>query len=178
MNILIAFGSTEGHTRKIAHHVNTLIQDNGHSSELYECGSLDEKPDIGSFDAIVVAGSVHQQVHQQSLVDFVKENLSSLKSKPSGFVSVSLSISLEDGQAEAEEYVADFIKETGWQPAHVHMAGGAIRSLEYDYFKRFTVEHIVLKGNKMPEESAGNPEFTDWDALDSFVLELVESAKG
>ncbi|MGI9350931.1 MAG: flavodoxin domain-containing protein [Rhizobiaceae bacterium] len=176
MKILIAFGSTEGHTRKIAHHINTFNQENSHSSEIIECGSADKKPDVASFDAIIVAGSVHQQVHQQSVVDFVKENLSVLKSKPSGFISVSLSVSLEEGQEEAKEYVKDFAKETGWQPEHVHMAGGAIRSLEYDYFKRFTVEHIVLKGNKMPEKSAGNPEFTDWDALDRFVIELLGSS--
>ena len=176
MNILIAFASTEGHTHKIAHHIDTLLQEKNHSSTIYDCGGLNQKPDLNSFDGIIVAGSVHQETHQPLLVSFVKENLETLNSSPSAFVSVSLSISLKNGKAEAKKYVTDFVKETGWQPQHMHMAAGAIRFLEYDFFKSFTIEHMVLKGNKMPDKSAGNPEYTDWDALDTFVETFLEIA--
>ena len=176
MNILIAFGSTEGHTSKIAHHINALVQAKGHSSMIYDCGSMEQKSDLSSYDGIIVAGSVHQEVHQPSVVNFVKENLTALKSNPTAFVSVSLQASLENGKVEAERYVDKFLKETNWQPQNTHMAAGAIRFLEYDFFKRFTIEHMVLKGKEMPDKSAGNPEYTDWDALDAFVEAFLESA--
>ena len=175
MNILMAFGSTEGHTRKIAHRINNLLQENGHASTLMDCASADPRPDLKKFDAIILAGSVHQEMHQPLLVEFVKKNLSELVKMPSAFISVSLSASIESGLAEAEKYVDEFIKETGWQPQTTHLAGGAIRFLEYDFFKRFTIEHIVLKGEKLPDPALGNPEYTDWEALDEFVETFLEN---
>lgn len=176
MDILIAFGSTEGHTRKIAHHINTTVQKDGHSCTLHDCGTPDTAPDPMEFDAIIVAGSVHQERHQTGVVDYVKTNLFALDAKPSTFISVSLSASLEDGKAEAQKYVDQFIEDTGWKPRDSHLAAGAIRFLEYDFFKRFTIQYMVLKGGNMPDQSAGNPEYTDWNALDAHVNALLERA--
>ena len=177
MNILIAFGSTEGQTRKIAHHINAALEVKGHAPAMLECGGPKQDMDMQSFDAFIVAGSVHQEAHQPYLVDFVKENLSILKSKPACFISVSLTVSLKGGRKEAERYVADFVKATNWKPQETHLAAGAIRFLEYDFFKRFTVEHMVLQGKKMPDKSAGNPEYTDWDALDEFVENFLKTTE-
>ena len=178
MKILIAFGSTEGHTREIVQRMKALIREKGHEVSAYDCGSRDEMPDLGKFDAFFVAGSVHQRTHQPFVSAFVKDNLSALSVKPSAFISVSLSIALEGGRSEAESYVTDFLADTGWKPTETHMAAGAIRFLEYDFFKRFTIEHIVLGGKKaMPDKSAGNPEYTDWDALSAFVSNFVDGAE-
>ena len=176
MNILVAFGSTEGHTRKVAHNVTYNLKKTGHNVELFDCNSLESMPDIAIFDAIIVAGSVHQEEHQSSVVNFVKNNLKVLSEIPSCFISVSLSASLPEARPEAEKYVSKFAEETGWKPQHVHLAGGAIRFLEYDFFKRFTIQYMVLKGKEMPDESAGNPEYTDWEALNDFVTSFVEKA--
>ena len=176
MKILIAYGTTEGHTRKIANHVKNFLGSIGHTSVTFECGSTEESPKVNSFDAIVVAGSVHQEAHQPYLIKFVEENIDALNSKPSAFVSVSLSASLKDGKEAARKYVDDFTNVTDWKPEHVHMAGGAIRFLEYDFFKKLTVQHIVLHGHPMPESTAGNPEYTDWEALDNFLEAFVQTA--
>ena len=173
MNILIAFGSTEGQTRKIVHHINTSLEGSQHSFTMFDCAGSEPELDINSFDAFIVAGSVHQEAHQPYLVDFVKDNLAVLDAKPGAFISVSLSISLPDGRGEAEKYVDEFVKETGWEPQEIHLAAGAIRFLEYDFFKRFTVEHMVLQGKKMPDKSSGNPEYTNWNALDKFVETFI-----
>lgn len=176
MNFLIAFGSTEGHTRKIVHHIAEQIRAAGNQSTCFECGSYDDEPDLSQYDSIILAGSVHQQSHQPALVEFVKKHLSAIQDIPSAFISVSLSVTIKNGMEEAEKYVADFLEETHLQPDMVHMAGGAIRFLEYDFFKRFTIEQIVLQGNEMPDATKGNPEYTDWKALDEFIQEFVEAA--
>lgn len=178
MNILIAYGSTEGHTRKIATHISSVIAAAGSSAEIFDCGSVGKTPDPADFDAVIIAGSVHQEVHQATVVEFVTNNLDTLNAKPSAMISVSLSVSLENGVPEAERYVADFLKETGWKPGDTYLAGGAIRSLEYDFFQRFTVEHMVLKNKQMPGKNEGNPEYTDWDELDKFVKAFVKNAAG
>ena len=173
MNILIAYGSTEGHTRKIAHHMEKLAEKNGLQATVIDCGSLSEKPDLGTFDAFILAGSVHNGEHQSALATFVKDHLDLLNEKPAAFVSVSLSASFEDSKDEAQNYVTGFLEETNWQPQAVHLAEGAIRYLEYDFFKKFTIKYMVLKGKDMPDPSAGNPEYTDWAALEDFVVNFV-----
>ncbi|MEO1141922.1 MAG: flavodoxin domain-containing protein, partial [Pseudomonadota bacterium] len=98
MNILIAFGSTEGHTRKIAHHVSNTLKNAGHGVDLFDCSSTETVENIAEFDAIVVAGSVHQEAHQTSVVNFVKEHLKILGDTPSSLISVSLSASLPEAK--------------------------------------------------------------------------------
>ncbi len=176
MKTLIAYGTTEGHTRKIVNHMKETIEAGNGSCELFDCGSLDQKPNPADFDAVIIAGSVHQESHQSTVAEFVKENLSALKKTPSALVSVSLSVSLEGGLPEAEKYVSDFSKETGWKPNETLMAAGAIRSLEYDFFQRFTVEHMLMKDKNMPGKAEGNPEYTDWEELEAFVKAFIEKA--
>ena len=177
MKILIAYGSTEGHTRKIAHHINTMLSDSGHDAELFGCDSVGPRPQLDNYDFVLIAGSVHQEAHQRTVEEFVRENLEYLNSMPSAFVSVSLSASLKEGKADAEKYVSNFLRKTSWRPFKTHMAAGAIRFLEYDFFKQFTVEYMVLKGKKMPDKQAGNPEYTDWNALEVFVSGCIKSVE-
>lgn len=176
MRTLVAFGTTEGQTRKIAHHIEGFVRSAGNGCVVHDCEELDPELDVGSFDAIMLAGSVHQQLHQPKLTAFAKEHLAVLKSRPSAFISVSLSILMEDSDSETLKYLTEFSRETGWKPEYVHFAAGAIRSLEYDFFKAFTVNQIVFKGGKIPEHAGPNPEYTDWDALDAFVGSFLEDA--
>ena len=176
MNVLIAFGSTEGQTRKIARHIETSLQAAGHSVTLLDCSESRQAPPVSSFDAAIVAGSVHNKRHQDSVVGFAYAERDGLASIPSAFISVSLSIIAKDGETEAREYVHDFIAETEWSPRETHLAAGAVRYLEYDFFKEFTVKQLVLEDEAVPDKSEGNPEYTDWAALDAFVGSFLKGA--
>lgn len=176
MNVLIAFGSTEGQTRKIAHHIEASLKAAGHSVTLMDCSESSQTPPVSSFDAAIVAGSVHNKRHQDAVVGFAYAEREGLASIPSAFISVSLSIIAKDGATEAREYVHDFVAETEWTPTATHLAAGAVRYLEYDFFKEFTVKQLVLEGEPVPDKAEGNPEYTDWDALDTFVGSFVSGA--
>lgn len=173
MKVLVAFGTTEGQTRKLAHHIEASIQANDHTCEVHNCEDKDTTSDVATFDAVIVAGSVHQQHHQPTVSEYVKKHLSVLQTKPTAFISVSLSVTFDAGKDEAAQYVTKFTEETSWTPTQVHLAAGAIRFLEYDFFKELTIHHVVLKGRKMPPHSGTNPEFTDWNALDAFVTSFL-----
>ncbi|MGI9405180.1 MAG: flavodoxin domain-containing protein [Hyphomicrobiaceae bacterium] len=177
MKVLIAFTTTEGQTRKIARHAAETITRLGHEAEVYSCDDDSSAPAVATFDAVILAGSVHQKRYQAALYDFVAANLAALQSKPTAFISVSLSITFTDGEAEAQSYYDNFAKETGWQASAVHLAEGAIRYTEYDFFKILTIKHKVFKGKKEMPEKTGNPEFTDWVALDDFVSVFLEDAR-
>ena len=70
MGILIAYGTSEGQTRKTANKIAARIHELGHDAYLFDTVSLEET-DVGSYDKVIVAGSVHQQRHQDSVEVFV-----------------------------------------------------------------------------------------------------------
>ncbi len=174
MKILIVYATTEGQTHTIAERVAAQLGKGGHEAELHDVGRLPGDLDIGAFDKVIVAGSVHQKKHQRPLEIFVLGNQAQLKAKPSLFLSVSLAAAFDDGRAEAQGYVNDFFAYTGWQASQALLVAGALRYDEYDYFMEQIVEHIVLKDRKV-EGPPGDHEFTDWDALSRSVDDFLQT---
>ena len=165
LNVLVVYGTTEGQTRKIAERTVAHIRECGHQAVLRDSAELASVSDLESFDAFIIAASVHQQQHQETIAAFVIAHRKLLNAKPSAFISVSLSAVLEEGQTEAQKYVDRFVSVTDWRPSMTLLLGGALRLTEYDYFQEQIVKFIVLKGG-----SAGRDrEFTDWNALANFV---------
>ena len=101
---------------------------------------------LRSFHAFIIAASVHQQYHQETVTDFVVAHHKLLNAKPSAFISVSLSAVLEGERAEAQRYVDHFVSVTGWYPRMTLLLGGALRFTEYDYFQAQIVKFIVMSG--------------------------------
>jgi menaquinone-dependent protoporphyrinogen oxidase len=175
VSVLISFATTEGQTRKIAERISASVRGRGHEVSLYDTASLTDVPEVGVFDAVIVAASVHEQRHQDSAIDFAIAHRDQLIRKPSAFVSVSLSAATADGQAEAQDYVDRFMATTGWRPAKTLLLGGALRWSECDYFQRQVLKHVLSKRGVVPDEDA-NYEFTDWTLLQSFVDDFLASS--
>jgi menaquinone-dependent protoporphyrinogen oxidase len=55
----------------------------------------------------------------------------------------------------------------------VHHAAGALKYLEYDFFKRALMRQIARKEGASVDTSRDH-EFTDWEALDAFVQEFAD----
>src|SRR5271169_2792409 len=68
MNVLIVYGTTEGQTRKIAEWTATHARKLGHKVELRDSTSPVYDSDLQSFDAFVIAASVHQERHQDAII--------------------------------------------------------------------------------------------------------------
>jgi menaquinone-dependent protoporphyrinogen oxidase len=102
-------------------------------------------------------------------------HLEVLDTKPSAFISVSLSAVLEGGGTEAQKYVDSFVSVTGWRPRMTLLLGGALRFTEYDYFQEQIVKFIVMK-RESAASTGRDREFTDWNALAGFVDGFLETA--
>ena len=175
MKFLIVYGTTEGQTRKISERIVEDIRERRHHAELHNSTSLPASLDISAYDAIIIAASVHQHRYQSSLVHFVKEHQEQLQAKPTAFLSVSLASVLEESEQEAQEYVDQFVTETGWQPTQTELVAGALVYTQYDFFKRQIMKLIVWRGGG-PTNANQDYEFTDWDALSRFVESFVGTA--
>jgi menaquinone-dependent protoporphyrinogen oxidase len=175
LNVLIVYGTTEGQTRKIAEWTARRVRERGHQAKLVDSAVLDSDLDLDSYDAIIIAASVHQECHQEEITNFVIAHRETLDTKPSAFISVSLSAVLE-GEPEAQKYVDHFVSVTGWRPSRTQLLGGALRLTEYDYFQEQIVKFIVMK--RSGAASTGRDrEFTDWHALAGFVDGFLDAAR-
>lgn len=175
MNILIVYGTTEGQTRKIAKRMETRVRECGHEVELRDSALLTSGSNLEAFQAFIIAASVHQQRHQDTITDFAIAHHDLLNARPSAFVSVSLSAALESERTEAQGYVDRFVSVTGWQPRMTLLLGGALRFTDYDYFQEQIVKFIVM-GRDTAASAERDHEFTDWNALDGFVDAFLETA--
>ena len=175
VNVLIIYGTTEGQTRKIAEWTASHVRESGHVVELRDSAVLASGSGLETFDAFIIAASVHQECHQDTITNFASAHHKLLNTKPSAFISVSLSAVLEDGRTEAQKYVDDFVSVTGWHPRMTLLLGGALHFTEYDYFQEQIVKFVVMKhsGAASPERDR---EFTDWNALADFVDRFLETA--
>jgi len=168
MTILIAYATTDGHTRKIARFCADHLSAR-HSVELL---NLDDSEglDLSRFQGIILAGSVHVHNFQRPLVAFAKANAAILQAKPSLFLAVSLSAAGKDAddlQGLRDCHTA-LEAETGWVPGTSADVAGAFRFTEYDYFKAWMMKRIAVKKGQEVDENADR-EFTDWAALARLV---------
>lgn len=173
MRALIVFGTTEGHTRRLCEFVQQAIREAGHEVESVEAGRA--APDPAPFDLVILAASLHVGSYQAALVDYARRHHDTLNSKPSAFLSVSLSAAGEnpDDWEGLNECVARFQHQTLWTPGKVHHAAGAIRYSNYDFFKRLAMKFIAKKRGK-ETVTTRDYDLTNYEELKSFALGLVE----
>jgi menaquinone-dependent protoporphyrinogen oxidase len=164
MKVLIAYATTEGQTKKIAEKVAHQAGELGHAVELINTDHKHREIHVDDFDAVIIAASVHQHEHQDAIEIFVAACRAALNTKPTMFLSVSLSAAFDEGRREAQDYIAKFIAQTGWIPTISLPVGGALINEGYDYFQQQILEHIVLKNRKIDHPERDH-EFTDWKAL-------------
>ena len=169
MKILVAYATSEGHTRHIANRVAHWLRNRGYRLEV--CDSA--RPQIikpGEFDGFIVLGSVHFGRHQRILVRFVTANAKVRRESPSAFISVcgAEAQAGEEGKIEARGYIRKFNQETGWQPTLAIPIGGALLYTKYNFIIRAVMKSISQRSG-LPTDTTRDYDLTDWAALESFV---------
>jgi menaquinone-dependent protoporphyrinogen oxidase len=177
MNVLVLYGTTEGQTRKIASFIADRLTAAGHAATLVDANDVVPALDPASFDAVLIAGSLHLGRYQNSVVHFVKAHRAALNARATAFISVSLAAAGDeaDDVAGLEKCVHDFLAESGWQPRAVHHAAGAFRYTQYDFFKRWAMKYIAYRKGQ-PTDTSKDFEYTDWDALGRFIDQFAAQA--
>lgn len=178
-NIFIAFGTTEGHTRTICEQVRVWLVESGHQAVLLDTGERHGPIDLSGFDCAIVAGSLHQEKHQASLVKFVKTHREELVKLPSLMLSVSLTAVLRDDKhlADAKVCVDRFTVDTAWMPTAVHLVAGALKYTQYDWMKRMLMKMIAKKQGG-DTDTHHDYIYTDWDDLKAVVFSFVGARTG
>lgn len=174
MTVLVLYASIEGQTRKIAEHVARALELSGQQVVLGDV----RDPGFAvpaRFEGAVLCAPIHMGRYPEPFAQFMVDWKDALQSIPCAFVSVSLAIRSEneDEREEARNYPKRLMRKTGWLPADIHHAAGALKYLEYDFFKRWIMRRIA-KAEGGPVDTSHDYELTDWKALDAFLEGFVK----
>ena len=172
MKVLILYATVEGQTAKIAEYVAEHIKKSEHDVML---ANIDDPTRIAfdGIDAVILAAPVHQQVHPRTFEAFLEASHDALAQRKTLLISVSLSAAFPEGLGEARRYITSLKTRTGFVPDVELTVAGAVRVGQYDYFATQFLQHVVLRGRDY-DFSAGEHEFTDWEAVTGGVSDFLE----
>ena len=176
MKLLVAYGTTEGHTRTIALRITEWVRAQGIEADVIDTATVPDSPEIDRYDAYILTGSLHMSKHQASLVHFVKEHLWAINDKPNAFISASLSAVISDDvhMHDANVCIEAFLNDTGLIPTASCPVAGALLYTKYDWLKRMLMR-MISKSQGGDLDMSQDFEYTNWEALKDFVDDFVES---
>jgi len=173
MRVLVVYGTTEGHTRKLAGFIGERLK-GAHSGVTVADAASMAPPDPALYDAVIIAASLHVGSYQTSVVHYARHHREALNAMPSAFVSVSLSAAGDDPDdwAGLDACVRTLEAQTGWKPKRIHHAAGAILFSAYDFFRKFAMKQIArARGQKVV--TTEDYDYTDYELLGAFVDSFV-----
>jgi menaquinone-dependent protoporphyrinogen oxidase len=172
MNVLIVYGTTEGHTRHVCQYLQDALADDDVSVTV--CDVVWEPTEPESYDLCFIAASLHVGSYQPTVVEYARHYHEALNGMPTAFLSVSLSAAGEnpDDWAGLDECVDRFLHATLWKPTVVHHVAGAIRYSHYDFFKRLALKFIAHRRGRETVTSS-DYDLTDYEDLRGFAAAFV-----
>jgi menaquinone-dependent protoporphyrinogen oxidase len=178
VKVLIAYGTLEGQTARIAEYMADVIR--GLGSEAYPI-DVDHSggPDPGEFDAVIVGASVHLGKYENYVRRFVREHRDTLERLPSAFFSVSLTAHETSDEAgkELAGCVERFVQETGWRSSKVAHFAGALLYTRYGFFKRWIMKKIARDKGSPDLDTSRDYVYTDWDEVKRFAEEFLKATR-
>jgi len=175
--IMIPYGTSEGHTARIAACIADVIRGEGH--EAFPMPVQGEKaPAPDGYDAVIVGASVHRGRHQAPVEAFVRKHRTALERVPTAFFSVSLAVAdgTATGRQEADRYVEEFFRRTGWRAGKVGLVPGALLYSQYGFFLRWIMKRIARSRGSTDIDTSRDYVYTDWEGVRRFAREFMESA--
>jgi menaquinone-dependent protoporphyrinogen oxidase len=165
--ILIVYSTTDGHTLKICHFLQQVLEQQEHEVELV---SIDDAAhvDLVLFDKIVIGASIRYGKHSPQIYQFIKMKQSILESKSNAFFSVNLVARKPDkNQPDTNPYVKKFLRQIKWHPMEVTVFAGKI-----DYPKYRTIDRQIIRAIMWITNGPTDPEtvveYTDWEQVKAF----------
>lgn len=168
--VLIVYGTSEGHTAVVVDQLRKPLEASGH---LVRTCSADDAPTcpIG-YDLVLVGSSIHVGKHHRALTRWVKGNVEHLNRMPSAFFQVCLSSAGDAAGAEqADAYVNDFVTSTGWHPDAIGLFGGALLYTHYGSIKRRVMKSIAASSG-LDTDVHRDFDYTDYRAVAQFARDV------
>jgi menaquinone-dependent protoporphyrinogen oxidase len=170
--ILVLYGTSEGHTEKIATVIANTLIGRGIDADVIKAGTID--PSFEIYDGVIVAASVHRGRLQDRVVASVRAHAADIAARPNALVQVSLAV-LRKTDPKVPGYldaiVSRFSTDTGWKPSIVKHVAGALPYSRYNILTRWMMRWIVSRSGGDTDTSRDYV-YTDWDDVKAFATEF------
>jgi len=173
--ILIVYGTTDGHTRKIAQVLAENLRAQFCSVDIVDSAGMLRSLSPEGYDGVIVTASVHIGDYQRAVANWVRANAQMLNLLPTAFISVCLAV-LEKGTKPRQEslrIMRRFLDRCGWRPTITKMVAGAVPYTRYGWLKRMMMKRIVAKAGG-GTDTTRDYEYTDWNDLRTFSRDFTE----
>jgi menaquinone-dependent protoporphyrinogen oxidase len=172
--ILILYGTTDGHTAKVAAALADTLQMEGAHVELVDAARRGPSPHAEDYAAVIVAASVHASGYQHAVRQWVQANVAALGDRPAAFVSVCLGVLQRDAAVDRELQLIleKFYAQTGWRPEVTKIVAGALPYTRYGWLKRLVMRRIAAKAHG-DVDTTRDYEYTDWADLRGFARDFL-----
>lgn len=179
MHVLIAYGTKEGQTAKIAERIAQIICNQGLQVTTFSVKDTHIDFATDAYDAAIVGGSIHIGHYPAHLREFVTRHRDWLNKVPSAFFTVCMAIQSQNAaeREEAGKYGERFIDATRWRPALIETFAGAVKYTQYNFITRFIMK-MITKREGGSTDTRHDHEYTDWDAVARFASRFLEEVKG
>ena len=172
-NILIVYSTTDGHTIKICHELQSVIEKSSHKVSLLSITD-DSNLDLTEFDNIVVGASIRYGKHNKNVSHFVQKNKAILNTKTTAFFSVNVVARKPDkNHPDTNPYLRKFLDSEQWEPSEVAVFAGKIDYQKYRFIDRQMIRFIMYI-TKGPTDVNAVYEFTNWDKVREFGTIISE----
>jgi menaquinone-dependent protoporphyrinogen oxidase len=166
--ILVVYGTTDGHTAKIADTIAGTLRAHGAAVDVYQAGRTHCLPD--GYDGVIVASPVRGGKYLKSIRRWVHAHAAVLNAKPTAFVSVCLGILQHDQAVDRtlKTIIDRFLVETGWHPMVIKPVAGALPYTRYNWLIRHVMRRIAGKAGG-DIDTTRDYEYTDWQDVSRFA---------
>ena len=168
--VLILYGTTDGHTHKIAAALREALADEGVYAFISDARYGTETVVAEDYDAVIVAASIHAGGFQRPVRRWVHKQAAELNRMPTAFLAVCLGI-LEkrpETRRALDEIVRRFQQSTAWRPKLIKFVAGALLYTRYNWLKRWIMRRIAAKAGG-DTDTTRDFEYTDWTDLRLFA---------
>jgi menaquinone-dependent protoporphyrinogen oxidase len=174
--ILMSYGTTDGHTAKIARYLAQQLRAAGAEVDVVEASGA---PEPRAYDGVIVAASIHTGAYQRNVRRWVAAHAAALQAKPAAFLSVCLAVLQPDAKVQRElaAITERFLARTRWRPALTKQVAGAVPYTRYGWVKRWVMRRIVAKAGGATDTTR-DYEYTDWNDLSAFAQSFHRLAAG
>lgn len=163
--MLVTYASKSGATGEIAARISTIFCDKGLGIDLLH---MPDVKDIANYSGFVIGSPVYMGRVMGSCVSFIEKFRDELRSKPSAFFGVGLTMKEDtaENRAEMDDYFAPAINVL--QPDHLNYFGGRIKLDTLPFLYRMVAqadsEGILAEGD-----------FRDWEVIDDWSNQLTKN---
>jgi menaquinone-dependent protoporphyrinogen oxidase len=171
---LIAYSTTDGHTRSICERLKAVIEPRGHAVTvklLNTCGAAD----LDACDSVVIGCSIRYGKHKPEVAQFIARHQAALEARPNALFSVNV-VARKPGKdvPEGNPYLQKFLRRIRWKPRRLAVFAGRIDYPSLGPFDR-TMIRFIMWMTKGPTDPTAVVEFTDWTRVEAFAEELARS---